>query len=75
MLLCDISALSLLIVHLVEGELSGRTGRKRGRKRKEEVREGGVVSRARLESLPRETKGGRCQLSSKLKELLMPIQR
>jgi len=54
-------------------------GRKRGEEKKVGGRQGGIVSRARLltlESLPRETKGGgRCQLSSKLRELLMPMQK
>jgi len=36
----------------------GERGEKEGGRGKKECREGGVVSRARLVSLPRETKGG-----------------
>ena len=52
-------------------------GRKRGRVRKE-GRQGGVVTRARLERVCLARlmeEGGRFQLSCKLRELLVPIQR
>jgi len=56
---------------------AGEWGEKEGRERKE-GRQGEVVSRARLSRVcptkPREEEG-RCQLSSKLRELLIPIQR
>jgi len=42
----------------------GERGEKEGGRGKKEGREGGVVSRARLESLPRETKGGGREMST-----------
>jgi len=58
-------------------EVRERGEREGGRGNRE--RQGGVVSLAAgqtLESLPSGTKGGgRCQLSCKFKELLIPIQR
>ena len=42
----------------------GERGEKEGGRGKKEGREGGVVSQARLESLPRETKGGGREMST-----------
>ena len=42
----------------------GEWGEKEGGREKKEGREGGVVSRARLSSLPRETKGGGREMST-----------